>query len=110
VPTTIAVNVTPLAGRHLRQVLERAATGLRAARVDPRPVRVEGASRSERMDGLTRGASPAEPERITLVVAAADDEAVLLTVRSHPREDVEQAMERIVESFRIVRPTPSSSP
>ena len=102
VPTTVAVNLTPLAGRHLRQIMERAATGLRAASVEPRPLRVPGATRSERLDGLTRGDSATEPERITIVAAVIDKEVVLLTVRSWPRDDVEAAMERIVSTFEIV--------
>ena len=103
VPTVIAVNVTPLADRHLKQVLDRAAGGLRAARVDPRRVQVPGATRSQRLDGYTRGQSPAEPERITIVGAVAGKDVVLLTVRGWPREDVEIEMERIAGSFEIVR-------
>jgi Family of unknown function (DUF6714) len=98
----VAVNLTPLAGRHLRQITERAAAGLRAASVKPRPFHVPGATQSDRLDGLTRGASPAEPERIMIVATVIDEDVVLLTVRSWPREDVEAAMERIVASFEIV--------
>jgi ATP-dependent protease Clp ATPase subunit len=50
---------------------------------------------------MTRGNSPAEPERIMLVAAAARRDAVLLTVRGWPREDVENVMERIVGSLEI---------
>ncbi len=102
VPTMIAVNLTPLAGRHLRQIMERAAAGLRAASVEPRNVRVPGATRSERLDGLTRGNSPAEPERIAIVAAVVGEEVVLLTIRSWPRDDVEAAMEHIVDAFEIL--------
>ena len=102
VPTIVAVNLTPLAGRHLRQVLERAAAGLRAASVERRRVRVPGASRSERLNGLTRGDSPAEPQRIMIVAAVSRQEVVLLTVRSWPRDDVEPAMERIIAAFELV--------
>ena len=102
VPTMIAVNLTPLAGRHLRQIIERAAAGLRAASVEPRSVRVPGATRSERLDGMTRGNSPAEPERMAIVAAVVGQEVVLLTVRSWPRDDVEVAMERIVGAFEIL--------
>jgi uncharacterized protein DUF6714 len=105
-PVIVAVNVTPLAGRHLRQVMERAATGLRAASVESRPARVRGATRSERLDGLTRGDSPAEPERITIVAAGAGQDVVLLTVRSWPRDDIEAVFERIVSAFEIVGPGP----
>ena len=102
VPTMVAVNLTPLAGRHVREIMDRAATGLRAASLEPRPVRVPGATRSERLDGLTRGNSPAEPERIMIVVAVIGQEVVLLTVRSWPRADVQAAMERIAAAFEIV--------
>ena len=100
--TMVAVNITPLADRHLGQIVERAAGGLRAARVDERKVRVPGTSRAQRVDGLTRGDSPAEPQRITIVAAVSGKEAVLLTIRSWPRDDVEAAMERIAGSFEIV--------
>jgi hypothetical protein len=102
VPTLVAVNLTPLADRHLRHILERAAVGLRAASVEQRDCHVPGATRSERRDGLTRGDSPAEPERITIIAAVVKQEVVLLTVRSWPRADVEVAMERIVAAFEIV--------
>lgn len=102
VPTIVAVNFTPLAGRHLRSITERAAVGLRAASVERHSCDVPGATRSERLDGLTRGYSPAEPERITIVAAAISQEVVLLTVRSWPREDVEAAMERIAAAFEIL--------
>lgn len=100
-PTMVAINLVPLAGRHLRHIMERAAAGLRAAHVEPRRVRVPGAKRSERLDGLTRGSSPAEPERITIVGAVIGQEVVLLTIRSWPRDDVEAAMERIAGTFEI---------
>jgi hypothetical protein len=101
--TVVAVNITPRSGRSLRAVLDRAAAGLRSARVDPRSVDVPGASRAERMDGWTRGESPAEPQRITLVAAEAGPEVVLLTLRGWPRPDVESALERIVGSFAVKR-------
>ena len=101
VPTVVAINVMPLAGRHLGEFTKRAAAGLRAAHVDVRRVRVAGARRSQRLDGLTRGYSPAEPERLTIVAAVLRDAVVLLTVRSWPRDDVEAAIERIVGSFAL---------
>jgi hypothetical protein len=102
VPTTVAINMMPLASRRLRQVVERAAAGLRAASVEPRSVRVAGTRRSERVDGLTRGDSPAEPEHITIVAAVGGEGIVLLTVRSWPRDDVEAEVERIVGAFEIL--------
>jgi hypothetical protein len=101
-PTAVAINLMPMARRPLRQIMERAATGLRAASVEPRNLQVPGARQSGRLDGLTRGHSPAEPERITLAAAVVGQEVVLLTVRSWPRTDVESAMERIVGTFEIV--------
>jgi uncharacterized protein DUF6714 len=103
VPTVVAVNLTPLAGRRLGQITERAATGLRAAGVEPRRARVAGAARSERLDGLTGPSSPASSQRIVIVAAVAGQDVVLLTVRSWPRDDVDTAVERIVGSFEIVR-------
>jgi hypothetical protein len=102
VPTVVAVNLTPLIGRHLRDIVDGAAAGLRAASVQARRVRVPGAARSERRDGLTRGDSPAEPERIILVGAVSGQQVVLLTIRSWPRDDVDTAMERIVATFEVV--------
>jgi len=102
VPTIVAVNITPLAGRRLRQVLDRAAAGLRAARTESRPVRVPGAKRSERLDGLTRGDSPAEPQYVVMVTASTSGDVILLTIRSWPRDDVEAAIERIVGAFEVV--------
>jgi hypothetical protein len=104
VPTMVAINLSPLAGRHLHHVMDRAAAGLRAASVRSRHVRVPGAIRSERLDGLTRGDSPAEPERITIVGAVVGHEVVLLTIRSWPRDDVQAAMERIVATFEALPP------
>jgi hypothetical protein len=82
--------------------MERAAAGLRAASVERWHLRVPGATRSERLDGLTRGDSPIEPERIVIVAAVIRDEVVLLTVRSWPRDDVEAVLDRIVAAFEIV--------
>jgi hypothetical protein len=100
--TTVAVNVTPAEIRSVPETLARAAGGLRADRMDPRGIGVPGAARAERLDGSTRGDSPAEPQRITLVAAAAGAITVLLTIRSWPREDVDAAVERIAESFVLV--------
>jgi Family of unknown function (DUF6714) len=102
VPTIVAVNVTPLSGRHLRHVMDRAAVGLRAGSVHSQHLRVPGATRSERLDGLTRGDSPIEPERIMIAAAVIGEEVVLLTVRSWPRDDIETAIGRIAASFEIV--------
>jgi hypothetical protein len=110
VPMVVAVNVTPLANRHLRQITERTAAGLRAAAMDDRPVHVAGSTRSHRLDGLTRGDSPAEPERITIVAALIGEEVVTVSVRSWPRDDVEAAIGRIVASFELCEPPAAVCP
>ena len=56
----------------------------------------------ERLDGLTRGDSPAEPQTLAMVFAIARDELVTLSLRSWPRDDLRQAVERILRSFEIV--------
>jgi hypothetical protein len=102
VPTVVAVNVTPLDDRNLLQIVERAAEGLRAARTTRHPMQVRGAAEAQRMDGLTRGDSPAEPQLITVVSARSRLEVATLSIRSWPRDDVAAAIERIVSSFEIV--------
>jgi hypothetical protein len=100
--TVVAVNLTRANGRPLRRILEGAAEGLRAARIDPSGVAVSGTPRAERLDGWTRGDSPAEPQRITLVAAeAGPDTVLLLTLRGFPRADVDSAFERIVGSLEV---------
>jgi hypothetical protein len=101
-PSVVAVNVTPASLGTARAALDRAASGLRAAGLETRDVRVPGSDRALRGDGLTRGQSPAEPERITLVAAEVGPLTVLLTVRSWPRDDVEAQIERIAQSLRVV--------
>ena len=103
VPTMVAVNLTPLAGRRLGQITERAATGLRAGSVESRRVRVPGATRSARLDGLTGARSPASGQRIVIVAAVAGQNVVMLTVRSWPRHDVDAVVERILDGFEIIR-------
>jgi hypothetical protein len=72
--------------------------------VAPRPVVVRGAPRAERLDGLTHGDSPAEPQTLALVFAIAADELVTLSVRSWPRDDLGREVERILNSFEIIPP------
>ena len=101
VPAVVAINITPVDDRHLGRVVERAARGLRAASVRSTSVNVPGARGSYRVDGLTRGDSPAEPQRITIVAARTRDAVVTLSARSWPREDVDATIERLVRSFEI---------
>jgi hypothetical protein len=99
--TVVAVNVTPL---HVRSLAEsvRARASLFRETVASRSVVVSGSPRAERMDGLTHGDSPAEPQTLAIVFAIARDELVTLTIRSWPRDDLGQEVERILDSFEIV--------
>ena len=99
--TVVAVNVTPLDVRSLADSV-RARTTLFRETVSPRSIVVPGSPRAERLDGLTQGDSPAEPQTLTMVFAVAGDELVTLSIRSWPREDLGREVERILGSFEII--------
>jgi hypothetical protein len=99
--TVVAVNVTPLGVRSLADSVRARATLFR----DPGPPRsivVPGSPRAERLDGLTHGDSPAEPQTLAMVFAIAGDELVTLSIRSWPRDDLSREVERILASFEII--------
>ena len=101
--TIVAVNVTPLRVRSLADsVLARAA--LFSGTVSPRSVVVPGSPHAERLDGLTQGDSPAEPQTLAMVFAVAGNELVTLSIRSWPRDDVGREVERMLDSFEIIGP------
>jgi hypothetical protein len=99
--TVVAVNVTPL---HVRSLSEaaRARTTLFRDTVSPRSIIVPGSSRAERLEGLTSGDSPAEPQTLAMVFAIARGELVTLSIRSWPRDDLGREVERILDSFEII--------
>lgn len=97
--TVIAVNVMPLATRPLARAIPILSGHFR--RVDSRDIEVPGATTARRLDGLTHGDSPAEPQTLTIVVAEAGPHLVTLTCRSWPREDLAREIERIVTSLVI---------
>lgn len=99
--TMVAVNVTPLGVRSLEDSI-RWRTALFRETVSPRSIDVPGSPRAKRMDGLTHGDSPAEPQTLTMVFAIAGDELATLSVRSWPREDLGREAERIIGSFEII--------
>ena len=99
--TVVAVNVTPLDVRSLADSL-RARTALFRDTVSPRSIVVPGSPRAERLDGLTHGDSPAEPQTLAMVLAIARDELATLSIRSWPREDLGREVERILDSFEII--------
>ena len=98
--TVVAVNVTPLDKRSLTDSV-RARASLFRDPGPPRSVVVPGSPRAERLDGLTHGDSPAEPQTLAMVFAIAGDELVTLSIRSWPRDDLGQEVERILDSFEI---------
>jgi hypothetical protein len=100
--TVIAINVTPL-----REGAPADSVGARGTlfrdSLPPRAVVVQGSPRAERLDGMTHGNSPAEPQTLTMVFAVAGDELVTLSVRSWPRDDLVREVERMLDSFEIVQ-------
>ena len=99
--TVVAVNVTPLDVRSLADSVRARATLFRDT-VSPRSIVVPGSPRAERLDGLTHGDSPAEPQTLAMVFAIARDELVTLSIRSWPRDDLGREVERILDSFEII--------
>jgi hypothetical protein len=101
VHTVVAVNVTPLAVRSLADSVRARAVVYRDPPV-PHSIIVGGSPEAIRLDGLTRGNSPAEPQALTMVFAVAGRELVTLSIRSWTRDDVYREIARIVNSFEIV--------
>jgi len=99
--TVLAVNVTPLHVRSLADSVRARVTLFREA-APPRSIPVPGSGHAERLDGLTPGDSPAEPQRLAMVFAVAGDELVTLSIRWWPRDDVDREAERILDSFKII--------
>jgi len=101
VHTMVAVNVTPLEFRSLTESVRARSTLFRDS-VSARQVPVRGCQHAHRMDGMTHGDSPAEPEALTLLFATAGPELVTLSIRTWTRDDVQREVERIIERFAIV--------
>lgn len=99
--TVVAVNVTPLHVRSLADSVRARATLFRDP-APPRSIVVPGSPRAERLDGLTHGDSPAEPQTLAMVFAVARDELVTLSIRSWPRDDLGREVERMLDSFEII--------
>ena len=99
--TVVAVNVTPLLVRSLKDSVRTRAMLFRHP-VSPRSIVVPGSPRAERLDGVTHGDSPAEPQTLAMVFAIAGDKLVTLSIRSWPRDDLNREVERILGSFEII--------
>jgi uncharacterized protein DUF6714 len=102
VHTVVAINVTPLEKRSLETSIQWR-TILFPDPVSPHTITVRGSRQAERLDGLTHGDSPAEPQDLTIVFAVAGTELVTLTIRTWTRDDVRREVERIVQSFECVK-------
>ena len=100
--TVVAVNVTPLHVRSLADSVRWRAMLFRDP-VSPRSVVVPGSARAQRLDGLTHGDSPAEPQTLAMIFAVSGEELVTLSIRSWPRDDLNREVERVLDSFEIIR-------
>lgn len=98
--TTVAVNVSPLAARSLADAIQLRSPLFREA-ATPRVVEVPFAREARRLDGLTHGDSPAEPQVMTLVFAVGGSDLYLLSISAWPRDDVARGVEAIVASFAL---------
>ena len=67
-PTSVAVNVTPLAMLLLTDAV-RTRSQLFRDTVSPRPDAVPGSPRAERLEGLTHGDGPTEPQTLVMIFA-----------------------------------------
>jgi len=101
--TVVAVNVTPIGGRSLAELV-RARSTFFSETHSRRSMVVPGSPSSERLDGVPLGGSPAEPQTLTMVFARARGELVALSIRWWPRDDVGREVERILGSFEIIGP------
>jgi hypothetical protein len=120
-PFSVIVSTRERAGTTLRRTCRRIATDFRNAPGEGREVDVPGAKGARRLDGLIDieeglGEPPHWTERLTVVVAAAAHELVLLTVRRRPESDLEADVEQVVSSLRVLdgvhpsrTPTPTGS-
>jgi hypothetical protein len=97
----VAVNVTPIDTCSLADAVRRRSTLFRDT-VSPRSIVVSGSPGAKRLEGLTHGDSPAEPQTFAMIFAVAGDELVTLSIRSWPREDLAREVERILGSFEII--------
>jgi hypothetical protein len=100
VHTVIAMNTTPLEVRSLRESVAARRELFRDA-VEPARCIVPGSPHAERLDGLTPGDSPAEPQSLTMVFAEAGANLVTLSIRTWERADVRPIVEQVVASLTV---------
>ena len=96
----VFVNVHPLTHRTWKEAEESASRWLTP---ETRAwVEVPGARKALRLDGTTYRYSPAEPERTRVVLALAEEDVVVLTVRGTERADVNAELDRVIRSFVLL--------
>jgi hypothetical protein len=99
--TMVAVNVTPLSACSFAEAVRSRSRLFRDA-PDRRDLDVTGARAAVRLDGNVDWTSPAEPQQLTMVLAASLTDIIAVSIRAWPRDDVRAEVERMVASIRIV--------
>ena len=100
--TVVFVNMNERRKGSLLDAVRRRASRLYQVDDEGHPVRVSGAGKALRLDGLGYEYSPAELERTSMIFVERGREIVTLTVRAWPRDDVAVEAEKILASFEIV--------
>jgi hypothetical protein len=105
-PAMVIVSSRALEGGTVPRLARTLAESCVAPPPRPRAIAVPGAKQAVRLDGLIRmeeGLTADGVERIAIVVAKRRGEAVALTVRTRPADDVDAAVEALIASFAILR-------
>lgn len=97
----VIVQARPVAAAPFADIVRGLARWMGEPVVPAHDVRIAGARRAARLEGIVHPVSPAEPERVVAVVAEDAAERHALVVRAWPRDDVTRAVERIVASWRL---------
>ena len=102
-PARFLVHFELLGDRKLGDAVRRATDQLVETLASGALPPLTGAKKAQRVDGLMPGygQSPAELERVILLLAVVGAELLTVRITSWVRADVEAEMEKIVESFRL---------
>jgi hypothetical protein len=103
-PALVIVSSRELRGGTVPRLARKLAAELLPPCPEPKRLAVHGTKQAMRVDGLIamdEGLTDDGVERIAIVVAARRREAVALTVRTRPVDDVAAAVEALIASFAI---------
>jgi hypothetical protein len=103
-PALVIVSSRELRGGTVPRLARKLAGALIPSPPEPRPVAVSGTKQAMRVDGLIamgEGLTADGVERIAIVVAKRRREAIALTVRTRPEDDVAGAVEALIGSLTI---------